>query len=146
MLRFFLTIFAAASLGGFFIIAGATKIPDVAGFYGSILNYKIIGAGNPAWFIALTLPWLELIAGTALLFPATRSSALALILAMLAFFQVLLAVTLFRGLDIQCGCSGGSTTSTLGAFLRNWLLIGLGLMLASGSRRSPKFSRYRLAK
>lgn len=91
-------------VGGIFIYAGSVKIADPHGFARSIFNYHLVG-DQLVNASALLLPWLEVITGFALiLVPRLRRGASAWILAMLAVFTAAVAISLYRGLDISCGC------------------------------------------
>lgn len=94
---------ARVLIGGMFIYTGIIHGLDPHGFSQAILAYQIL----PVWSInifALCLPWIELLAGLAI---ATgifiRGGALAAS-GMLIVFAIALAVSLYRGLDISCGC------------------------------------------
>jgi len=119
-----------AVVGLFFLFAGATKIPDPRSFQASIEAYRLV-SGTPALVAALYLPFLEITAAAALLFPKWRRAGGLLLAALLLLFQAALAAALFRGLDLDCGCLGGdgADMSAALAFLRN---CGLLLLLLLG--------------
>ncbi len=97
-------------IGGLFIYASVYKIIDPASFAVSIRNYMIIPA---AWsnVAALTLPWIEVLVGTFLIFGIqTRPSAL-ITTGMLAAFLGALVYAYHIGLDIDCGCFSSAVTS-----------------------------------
>ena len=115
-------IIAAWIVSVIFIYAAASKIRDPAEFAQSIKYYKIL----PLWAIngwALFLPWLEIVAGVALLLPAWRRAGAAITLGLSLIFAAAVSSALIRGLDITCGCFGtgsskaGWKTLTLDAFL-----------------------------
>ena len=95
-------------LGIVFIWAAIHKIAHPADFAQDIYNYRML----PHTFInfmALTLPWLEIICGVLIILGIfVRGSAL-LIGFMLFIFIIAISFALLRGLDISCGCfsSGG---------------------------------------
>jgi uncharacterized membrane protein YphA (DoxX/SURF4 family) len=92
-------------VGAVFIWAGILKILDVLGFAQSIANYRIF----PYWlsfFLALALPWLEVICGAFLVFGLFRRSSALLLSGLLAAFLALVVITIARGLDVDCGCFG----------------------------------------
>ncbi len=92
-------------VGGIFIWAGLSKIFDPLGFAESIANYRAF----PHWmtfFTALVLPWLEMICGAFLVLGLFRRSSALLLSLLLASFLALVAVTLARGINIDCGCFG----------------------------------------
>lgn len=127
----------ACCLGAFFMLAGGLKLGDPAAFAQSILHYQLVGEGL-AWWGALYLPWLEVMLGAALLFPRWRRSSAQILGALTTFFIVVLASTIWRGLDVSCGCLGGSdSTSAELAILRNLvILIGLVCVMGSSINRS----------
>ena len=90
-------------LGCVFIYASWHKVLAPADFSRNIANYQILPQVlvNP---MALLLPWLELVCGVSLLIGLlVRGSAL-IVGGLLITFIAALAVSLFRGLDIHCGC------------------------------------------
>jgi putative oxidoreductase len=92
-------------LGGFFIFAGVEKIIDPAGFAGDIGNYQIL-QHNLVNLLAITLPWIEVVAGLLLITgPWKRASALAIAF-MLVVFLIAISSAMHRGLNINCGCTG----------------------------------------
>lgn len=112
-------------VGGYFLVAGGSKIPDPRAFQESIEAYRLVG-GWPARWAALYLPMLEVVAALALFWRNWRSAGAWVLAGMLVVFQVALASALWRGLDLDCGCVGqGGSSSVLAAFLRNWVLLGL---------------------
>jgi uncharacterized membrane protein YphA (DoxX/SURF4 family) len=90
-------------LGIVFIYAAIDKIAHPAGFAQSIYNYRMLPHGFIN-FMALTMPWLEIICGGLIVAGVfVRGSAL-LIGFMLLVFIVAISFALVRGLDISCGC------------------------------------------
>ena len=98
-----LTIRVQLALGALFVIAAVPKIIDPPSFAHMIFNYRIVPA--PAINImALTMPWLELLCGLALIFGVWRRAALMLIGAMLIVFITAIGINVGRGNAIDCGC------------------------------------------
>ena len=98
-----LTIRVQLALGALFVIAAIPKIADPPSFAHMIYNYRIV----PAQLInlmALTMPWVELLAGLALIIGVWRRAALLLIGAMLIVFITAIGINLARGNAIDCGC------------------------------------------
>ena len=98
-----LTIRVQLALGALFVIAAIPKIADPPSFAHMIYNYRIV----PAQLInlmALTMPWVELLAGLALIAGVWRRAALLLIAAMLLVFITAIGINLARGNAIDCGC------------------------------------------
>ncbi len=91
-------------LGAIFIYAGYIKIIHPHDFAAMINNYGILPDGliNVS---AIYLPWLEVLAGFALIFaPRYREGASILITLMLLVFTAAILSALYRGLNISCGC------------------------------------------
>ena len=98
-------------LGVVFIYAAIHKISHPGDFAQDIYNYRMLPESFIN-FMALTLPWLEVICGVLIIAGVfTRGSAL-LIGFMLLVFIIAISFALLRGLDISCGCfsSGGENT------------------------------------
>jgi len=92
-------------VGGMFIWAGVSKIIDPLGFAQNIANYRVFPEGI-SFFLALVLPWIELICGVFLILGIFRYASALLLSGFLAVFLVLITVTIIRGIDIDCGCFG----------------------------------------
>ncbi|MCF7828539.1 MAG: hypothetical protein K9N46_14995 [Candidatus Marinimicrobia bacterium] len=95
-------------LGGIFIYAAIPKILSPNVFYLDILGYDIV-AGTLAKFTALWLPWIELLAALGVIFSIWYLASLRIFQGVLAFFVVLLTVTLVRGITADCGCFGSAS-------------------------------------
>ena len=92
-------------VGGLFITLGSLRLP--------ILSASPRTSGTTGsfpqeicFFTALILPWLEVLAGACLITGIFKKTGALLISGMLAFFIVLVAVTMIRGIDVECGCFG----------------------------------------
>jgi uncharacterized membrane protein YphA (DoxX/SURF4 family) len=59
--------------------------------------------------MAMGLPWLEIICGTAVLLGIYERGALAILCGALVVFTAAIISAWSRGLDISCGCFGNST-------------------------------------
>jgi uncharacterized membrane protein YphA (DoxX/SURF4 family) len=116
-------------VGGVFIWAASTKIADSLSFAQDVRNYRLVGQ-TISFFTAIILPWIELVAGVCLvigIFP--RSSAL-LISGLLAFFILLVATTIIRGIDVDCGCFGTfSRKADLWLILEDSIWLSMSLIL-----------------
>ena len=119
-------------VGGVFIWAAALKIRDPLGFAQNIANYRVVGTALAFW-IGLILPWLELAAGVFLIAGVWRRTSALLLSLMLAGFIVLIAVTMLRGIDVDCGCFGSlSRKADLGLLLQDAALLFMsGAIFAS---------------
>jgi uncharacterized membrane protein YphA (DoxX/SURF4 family) len=99
----------AVVLGATFVAASYHKIVDPPDFAHMIYNYKLT-PGALINLLAIYLPWVELVAGVALVLglPGRRGAA-ALVAAMLVVFILAIGINLARGNAIDCGCFAGST-------------------------------------
>ena len=92
-------------IGAVFIYAGAIKIFDPVQFAYDIDNYKIL-PWTLGVALAFYLPWVELLAGVALIVRRFYRGALSILLALTAIFIAATIGAKVRGLDITCGCFG----------------------------------------
>ena len=92
-------------LGGAFIVAGALKILQPATFAADIENYRLL-QHEAINLLAITLPWIEVIAGLLLVLGIWKRASALLIAVMLIVFLIAIGQALARGLDIRCGCFG----------------------------------------
>ncbi len=120
-----------------FIYAGAEKISDPKGFSQAIYNYKIL-PDYTVNLLAITLPWLELVSGILLLFGISVKENSAIISALLVIFIVAVAVSLLRGLNIDCGCFGKGNPVGWRKIGENTIMLTLCLALFTFD--SKKFS------
>jgi uncharacterized membrane protein YphA (DoxX/SURF4 family) len=98
-----LTIRVQIALGAIFIIAAWPKIADPPSFAHMIYNYRLV----PSSLInisALVMPWVEMLAGLALILGVWKSAARNVIAAMLAIFIIAISINIFRDNAIDCGC------------------------------------------
>ena len=117
---------ARLATGVVFLAAAFGKIGDPGAFAQQIHNYRMFPASLEN-LIALTLPWIELLAGAALVIGVKPRAG-----AVIAFtFAVGLAWG--RGINIECGCFGTLGGARIGAtkFAENVVLM-IVAMLAVG--------------
>lgn len=142
------------AVGLLFLAAGIMKIWDFhAGEWASpqfaldIQHYDLVSwvvpiAGSKfsiPILVAIYLPWVEVMAGAALLLPRWRSGALLLCGLMTIAFLGALASAWARGLDISCGCFGkdGGTHDIPLRIAQDVMLLAVILFLAWRARRTP---------
>lgn len=95
------------AVGAVFIYAGAVKALDPGQFAADIGNYRLLP--HPAAVaLALYLPWLEVVCGSALVFKKMHRGALPVLVALCVVFIGALLSAKARGLDIACGCFGNA--------------------------------------
>jgi putative oxidoreductase len=118
-------------IAGVFIYASMYKFNYMAQFAESIASYQIA----PYWainFVAVILPWVELVSGILLIAGFRARSATVVIGSLLIFFTLAIIVNLLRGAHISCGCfqATGDTISwwTVGRDTI-WLLMTIHVFL-----------------
>ncbi|MBM4327784.1 MAG: DoxX family membrane protein [Deltaproteobacteria bacterium] len=106
----YLVLAARLFIGGLFIYASVHKILDPAEFAQAIRNYLILPT---AWtnIVAITLPWIEFVAGLLLILGIETAAAALIIFGMLTVFLPALFYAYFTGLDIACGCFSSAANS-----------------------------------
>ena len=104
-----LTIAVRIALGLIFVGASLPKIVDPPGFAHMIYNYRLV-PGSLVNFVALVLPWLELLCGIALTLGIWKRTAAGILGFLLVLFIVGLGVNLARMHPIDCGCFDMSAT------------------------------------
>jgi len=102
-------------LGCLFIWSSLPKIRQPYDFLSSVYEYELVGP-KLGMLVAMTLPWLELLVCVSLVVGIFVGGALLASIAMAAMFTFVLASTLYRGLQISCGCFGASDTSIINYF------------------------------
>jgi putative oxidoreductase len=126
-------------VGGVFVWAAVLKIRDPLGFAQNIANYRVVG-NMIAFWVAVVLPWLELTAGVLLIVGLWRRTNALLLSLMLAGFIILVAVTIARGIDVDCGCFGSlSRKADLGLILQDaaLLFMSLTVWLSNAGKPNP---------
>ena len=127
-------------LGATFIYASYSKILAPAVFAKIIYGYDLF----PAMFInllAIILPFVELIAGLALIIGFYPRSATLIINAMLLAFIISLSINVIRGHEFDCGCFaiGADSQSTFSGplLIRDFIYFALGsfVLFYRNSRR-----------
>lgn len=125
-------------LAGLFLYAGVAKAIAPETFAADIANFRLLPL-FASGLLAVYLPWLEILAGGALLVGRWRGGA-ALVLALLsAVFLGALASARIRGLDIACGCFGEAGSGAGGIstwlLLRNLALFALAVVVTRAESR-----------
>jgi uncharacterized membrane protein YphA (DoxX/SURF4 family) len=128
-------------LGLTFIYASYHKIVSPADFANIVYGYDLF----PEIFIhliAIVIPFLELIAGFALIIGFYPRSAAIIINGLLLVFITVLTINLIRGHEFDCGCfsaaQSGYTSSSEVTLLREviYFVLGMQIVLFKGTRRS----------
>lgn len=116
-------------IGCVFIYAGVLKIPNPLQFADNVASYEILPNALVSPF-ALSLPFLEILAGLLLVTGIQwRVGALA-ISALAAVFCFAIVYALARGIVIDCGCFG---SDGIPSKTQMWLDLGRDILLFIGA-------------
>jgi putative oxidoreductase len=122
-------------VGIVFVVAALSKIGDPAAFATQIHHFRIAPIATEH-LIALTLPWVELLAGLGLVLDVRARAGAWLSAAMMAAFTLMVASAMARHLDFECGCFGTADATRVGLkkLLENLALTGAALIAAARTR------------
>jgi hypothetical protein len=123
------SIIARLALGCMFIYSSLPKIRQPYDFLASVYNYEIVGP-KLGMLTAMTLPWVELLVGIALVGGIFVSGALLVSIGMGAMFSFVLGWALYHGLSISCGCFSSSPDTGTISYMT--LFRAVAIMLISG--------------
>ncbi len=132
------------TLGLIFVWAGLSKMPDPVRFAGIIENYRIL----PMYFVnflAITLPWVEVLSGCLLLAGYLVRGSLVIINFLMVVFITALSLNIFRGIDINCGCFSLEANYRKGMYqslLLDLPILAVGLCVLFFSLKSGSGPRF----
>lgn len=126
----YLLLVARLIPGIVFIFAGMEKISDTPSFAKAIYDYRIFPELLINFF-ALAIPWIEVVSGLLLVFGIWVRENAFILNALLLIFITLILISIFRGLNIECGCFGTASGSRVGwlKILENVALLIPGIYL-----------------
>ena len=129
-------LLARLFLGGVYVVAGALKVMDPGKFAESVENFRML----PHEFInvvAITLPWIEIVAGLFLVLGLWWVASAWLINLMTVAFIGAIASAVARGLSIDCGCFGtvGGRKTGLTAIAEDLALLACGVWVLWRARQ-----------
>ena len=117
-------------LGATFIYASYSKILAPAAFAKLIYGYDLFPAALIN-LLAIILPFVELIAGMALIFGFYPRSAVLIVNVLLLAFIVSLSINIIRGHEFDCGCfainADGQSTFSGPLLIRDVIYFALGI-------------------
>jgi putative oxidoreductase len=124
---------AQIAIGCVFLVAALGKIGDPSAFALQVHNFRLA----PVWsenLVAILLPWIELVAGLALVVGIRARAGAVIVLVLMLFFTVAVGAAWARGLDFECGCFGKAVAGRVGGqkFFEN---LGLTALAAIASLR-----------
>lgn len=116
--------------GGFFVYSGAVKAMDPGIFVMDVRSFDLLPDPYAAW-LAMGLPWLEILAGLAVISGVWRKGGLLTLNGALLVFLIAISIAWYRGIDIQCGCFGShdKESSHVSLLLRDVALLAFGCFL-----------------
>ncbi len=114
-------------VGAGLVGAGCLKARDPAAFSLAIERYRLVGE-TLAYAAGHYLPWVEIVAGGALVSGRGRRGAWRVALMLAVVFLGAVASAWARGLDIDCGCFGAGQAIDGWTVARNGALLGLVLV------------------
>jgi uncharacterized membrane protein YphA (DoxX/SURF4 family) len=124
--------------GLIFLAAALPKLADLAGFAGSIHNFHLepvlpIAATN---LLAMTIPWVELLAGLALVSGVRPRAGAVVYTILMAAFTIGIVQAMARGLSFECGCFGKAGAATIGVkkLAENLVMLALGVVASVEKR------------
>ena len=100
-------------IGFVFLYAALAKIGDLSTFAFQIHNFRLA----PVWaenLLAMTLPWIELIAGLSLILAIRPRAGGMVSTVLMGVFLLAVGTAVARGLDIECGCFGTTDGTNVG--------------------------------
>ena len=136
-----LLVLGRVALGGIFLYAaysklyfnGAWHLRDYQFFFGmAIDSYKMLPISVVQW-MALILPWFELLLGALLIAGAGLRWVGSITTALLLVFIGAMARAKILGLEINCGCFGNNEKLGTATLLRDSSLLVLALAVTIGA-------------
>jgi hypothetical protein len=126
--------------GLLFIWASWDKILNPGAFAEVLFNYRVLPnlLIHPA---AIILPWLEMGCGILLVVGRMTGGSLIILNGLLLIFGAALGLSLYRGLDINCGCfSLGAKGERVAwqTLARDFVLLGFGLSLMASAYKKRR--------
>ena len=117
------------AIGAVFVYAALPKIGDVGSFAQQVHNYRLVPIALENVF-AMTLPWIELLAGVALIVGIGVRSGAVLSAGLMVVFIVAIGQAVARGLDIDCGCFGTADAAQVGVrrIVEDFVFLALAIV------------------
>ena len=99
----YLSLVLRLYIGGIFVYAGISKVHYPGEFAENLAAYQML----PYWavnFVAVILPWIEIICGLSLIVGVKSRVSASMIGVLLIVFTLGIFINLLRGTPISCGC------------------------------------------
>lgn len=135
-----LWFFLRLAFGALFLLSGLLKLKDPILFADDVRNYRLVG--DPiAPAMALFVPWIEVVAGIAVMTDRLARGASLILTGSMVVFTLAIVIAWARGLDISCGCFGGEEEMNYPVKVaQNVGLIVLGCLLWQRAERGARLS------
>ena len=127
-------------LAGVFIYSGYVKVQEPLQFAVAISGYKMVPE-NLIFPMAQSLPWVEIFLGLAILIGWKIRYFSAATAALLFFFIVVLAITISRGIEANCGCFGLDEKISPLTILRDSLFLIPALYLVAEPQLTKRWRK-----
>lgn len=127
------------AIGFIFAWAGLAKIGDLGAFALQVHNFRLLPV-PVEHLAAMTMPWIEVFAGLALVLGIHARAGGFVTAGMMAVFTLAVLAALARGLDIECGCFGTADASRVGLVkvLQNLGMLALAVIASLRTAASPR--------
>ena len=108
-----------------------SHVPDLATFAQAVVNYHVPPRAL-ANLVAITLPWIELLAGGLLVCGIWKRASALVITALMIVFLAAIGWALAHGYDVRCGCFGTVDARRVGvvALLEDAAMLAMAVWLA----------------
>ena len=122
-------------LGLVFLVYSLDKIPHPDSFARAIANYRLLPE-TTVNLLAVVLPWIECVCALLLLSGQWVRSASFVVACLLIVFMIAVTISLFRGLDIDCGCFSAQSGRKIGLKLlgEDLLMLAMSVFLILRAR------------
>jgi uncharacterized membrane protein YphA (DoxX/SURF4 family) len=126
-----LVLVLRVSIGGIFVVAGASKVGHSALFAAQIAGFRLLPEAVIAP-LALMLPLWEILLGGLLIVGLFTRIAAWVGVVLLALFDLAIASAVVRGMSVSCGCFGpnDAAVTTWAEVARDAVFVGLALVVA----------------
>ncbi len=117
-------------VGGVFIFAAVTKIPQAGALARSMEQFHLVPQPLVLPF-SYFLPWLEFFCGVALIVGVWIPAAALWANILLIVFTSAIAANLVRGIETDCGCFGETKIAggSWGTLIKNLILLPMGFII-----------------
>lgn len=122
--------------------AALAKLGDLVRFAEQVHNFRVVPTAVEN-LIAMTLPWVELVAALALVLGVRARAGAVVATALLALFTAGVVSAVARGLDFECGCFGTSDATRVGwsKIAQNVAMLAVAALACSRPSREPLVAR-----